>query len=119
MAGNFKYWAIHLKGPICTCPAQNLKFSAGFSHMTGKFKFEITCKTCNAVEELSSDDYPVFKLDKPYPKSILTRRVNEIKTVGGLLEPRDNNKSKEFKITDNDRRFLRNLRIAPESKADD
>lgn len=109
----FGHMTIHLKGPICRCDTQSLRCVIIVDTIIKEFYLLIECKICNTQINVPLDNRldVIFKLDIPYRKSFPLRISSPQKLLP--LPKRDN------KLTVNDRRFLRSLRISADYDEED
>lgn len=69
----FKQICIELVGPICNCKKQNLAWSLLWGNISSVTFLSIFCKTCGTQLTVPPDQlFAYFKLDKPYPESVLS-----------------------------------------------
>lgn len=93
----FKNIKIELEGPICSCEKQNLEWYFN-SNPDNYADLNIWCKSCNTKLKIPHTMLLAYiNLEKKYPK--------------GILQKNDN-------IAEKDRKFLKDLGIVPDLKAD-
>ncbi len=95
----FKNIGINLAGPICKCESQNLIWGI-VADKDLEILLYISCATCSVkIQVPYKQIFAYFNLEKKYPK--------------GILQPQ-----KTDSVEEQDQKFLKDMRITPNFKAD-
>lgn len=95
----FKRLDIHLTGPVCDCQNHNLTLIFQID-IDNKIQLALKCKTCREIMPISREEVSantIVSLDVPYDGTVLKRKTEQIKSRN---------------YSNDDRRFLKSLRIA-------